>query len=73
MYKECLRELGLFSLEKTQFSGELSANCQCPPSQGCNVGGGRAFAEMHRKKRGNKPKLQKGKFQLSVKKKYFTR
>jgi len=71
-YKDRLRELGLFSLEKRRHQGDLLAAFQCLKgptgrmerdfSQGCvEIGQGE-----------NGSKLKEGRFRLDIRKKFFT-
>lgn len=67
-YKDQLRELGLFTLEKSMLGGDLIAICSCLMG-GCREVRGRVFLELHSsKKRGNRHKLEHEKFSLDIRK-----
>ena len=71
-YKERLRELGLFSLEKRRLRGDLR-NASKYLQGGGQEDGARLFAVVpSNRTRGNGQKLKPGKFQLNRSKNFFT-
>jgi len=71
-YKERLRELGSFSLEKRRLSGDLR-NAYKYLKDGCQEDGARLFSVVpNSRTRGNEHKLKHRKFQLNMKKNFFT-
>ncbi|KAK4821222.1 hypothetical protein QYF61_015790 [Mycteria americana] len=58
-YEEQLKELGLFSLEKTRLRGDLYCCLQLP--------------ERSDRRRGNGLKLHQGRFRLDIRKNFFTK
>ncbi|KAK4818685.1 hypothetical protein QYF61_017906 [Mycteria americana] len=70
-YQERLRELGLFSLEKRRFRGDLIAAFQYLKAVYKKAGEG--FFQGHSDRaRGNGFKLQEGRFRSDIRKKFFT-
>jgi len=73
-YKERLRVLGLFSLEKRRLQGDLIAACQCMkgPARELEAGGGLSARACSDRTRGNSFKLEDGRFRLDTRNKFFT-
>jgi len=71
-YKERLRELGLFSLEKRRLRGHLVAAFQYLKGAYEKAGEGLFTRARSESRRGNDFKLKEGIFRLDIRKKLFT-
>ena len=72
-YRDMLRELGLFNLEKRRLRGDLTATFQYL-KRGHKQEGSRLFGSIDKSRtRGNGLRLKEGRFRLDVRGKFFTR
>jgi len=71
-YKDRLRELGLFSLERRRLQRDLVAACQYLKGPCKKAGEGLFIRECSDKTRNNGFKLKEGRFRLDIRKKFFT-
>ncbi|KAJ7426621.1 hypothetical protein WISP_14327 [Willisornis vidua] len=72
-YEECLRNLGIFSLEKRRLSEDLIAHCLCMKEDCSQVEAGLFSQAMSNRVRGNGFKLQQVWFRLDIRKNFFTK
>ncbi|KFZ54324.1 hypothetical protein N321_07710, partial [Antrostomus carolinensis] len=71
-YEDRLKELGLFSLKKRRFRGDLLAAFQYLKGAYKKAGEGLFIRAVNDKTRGNGFKLKEGRFRLAIRKKFFT-
>ena len=71
-YKDRLRELGLFSLEKKGFQGDLTVAFQYLNGAKWKTGMGLFIKARSDRMRGNGFKLEESRFRLDIRKKFFT-
>ena len=71
-YKDRLKELGLFSLEKKRLGGDLIASCQYLKGDYRKAGEGLFIRPFSDRMRGNGYKLEEGRLRLDIRKKFFT-
>jgi len=71
-YKDRLRELGMFSLEKRRLQGDLIAAFQYLKGAYRKDGDGLVTRACSDRTRGNGCKLKEGRFRLDIRKKFFT-
>ena len=71
-YKDKLRELGLFSLEKRRLQGHLIVACQYLKGAHRKAGEGLFVRKCGDKTRNNDFKVKDSRFRLDIKKKFFT-
>jgi len=71
-YKERMRELGLFSLEKRRLREDLTAAFQYLKGASNKAGEGLFARACSDSTRGNDFKLKEGRFRLAIKNKFFT-
>jgi len=71
-YKERLRQLGLFSLEKSRLQGDLTAAFQYLKGTCKRAGEGLFTRAWSDRTRNNSFKLRGGRFRLEIMKKFFT-
>ena len=71
-YRDMLRELGLFSLEKRRHQEDLIVAFQDLKGAYRKAGEGLLIRMWSKRIRGNGFKLQEGRFRLDIRKKFFT-
>ncbi|KAK4832652.1 hypothetical protein QYF61_024680 [Mycteria americana] len=71
-YEERMRELGLFSLEKSRLQGDLTAVIQYLKGASKKAGDRLFNRACSNRTRGDGFKLKKGRFRLDIRKKVFT-